>query len=399
MYCQLDNLRRCMPSSIRKALDELPVTLDGTYERILQGIPKQKSYHAHRLFQCMVAAIRPLHVKELAELFAIEFGLNVETNLVEGWRPANPDDAILSTGSTLITIIDDGRSKIVQFSHFSVKEFLTSDRLQLSDVGNICQFYVPLEPAHTILARACLTVLLHLNEEVDKSRLSTLPLAFYAARHWPDHAKFGNVAPEIQAPLERLFNPNEPLFRAWICLQDMHHTDQTIDNLFQYLPSPWETPLYYAVTYGLSRLAKYLIVTHGQDVNAIPSLDWGSLHVASMYGNSQAARVLLDHGARVNMRDVADWTPLHFASCRGHAKTVRLLLEHGGYLNTQTAFHETALFLASKYGHFEVVRVLLDYGADMKIKGEDDLSPFQVAAKHRHHDIVQLLLEHGSERE
>ena len=48
--CQLDNLRRCMPSSIRKALDELPVTLDETYERILQGIPKQKTRHARRLF-------------------------------------------------------------------------------------------------------------------------------------------------------------------------------------------------------------------------------------------------------------------------------------------------------------------------------------------------------------
>ncbi|KAH9992931.1 hypothetical protein BJV77DRAFT_410664 [Russula vinacea] len=63
VYCQLDTLRRCMPSSILKALNELPTTLDETYERALEGIPKEKRQHAHRLFQCLVVAIRPLRVR------------------------------------------------------------------------------------------------------------------------------------------------------------------------------------------------------------------------------------------------------------------------------------------------------------------------------------------------
>ena len=41
VFCQLDTLRRCMASSIRKALNELPTTLDDTYERALQEIPKE----------------------------------------------------------------------------------------------------------------------------------------------------------------------------------------------------------------------------------------------------------------------------------------------------------------------------------------------------------------------
>ncbi|KAI0263688.1 hypothetical protein BGY98DRAFT_664528 [Russula aff. rugulosa BPL654] len=107
VYCQLDNLRRCMPSSIRNALDGLPISLDDTYERTLQGIPKQKFQHARRLFQCIVTAIRPLRVEKLAEIFAIEFGPNEVTNLVEGWRPENPEEAVLSACSSLIAIIDD----------------------------------------------------------------------------------------------------------------------------------------------------------------------------------------------------------------------------------------------------------------------------------------------------
>jgi hypothetical protein len=190
VFCQLDTLRRCMPSSIRKALNELPITLDDTYTRALACIPKEKWRHAHRLFQCLIAAIRPLSVDELGEIFTIQFDSKAGPKLVEDWRPLNPEDAVLSACSSLIVIVNVKDSKIVQFSHFSVKEFLTSDRLASLNVGTISQYHIPLGPAHAILARACLTVLLQLDDHTDKKRLGTFPLAFYAAEHWVDHAKF-----------------------------------------------------------------------------------------------------------------------------------------------------------------------------------------------------------------
>ena len=61
----------------------------------------------------IVAAIRPLRVEELAEILESEFGPNGVPNLVEGWRPENPEEALLSACSTLI-VIDDQGSKIVQ---------------------------------------------------------------------------------------------------------------------------------------------------------------------------------------------------------------------------------------------------------------------------------------------
>ena len=63
----------------------MPISLDDTYERTLQGIPKEQWQHAHRLFQCLVVAIRPLRVEELAEIFAVEFDSDTVPNLVEGW--------------------------------------------------------------------------------------------------------------------------------------------------------------------------------------------------------------------------------------------------------------------------------------------------------------------------
>src|SRR5258707_1825461 len=291
-YCQLDNLRRCMPSSIRKALNELPITLDETYERILQGIPKQKWQHAHRLFQCLVAAIRPLWVEELAEIFAIEFGSSATLNLVEDWRPEDPEEAVLSVCSSLISIIDDEGSKIVQFSHFSVKEFLTSDRLQTSDIENLRQFNVSLEHAHTLLAQACLAVLLQLDEKVDRKRLETFALAFYAAEHWVDHAKFQNVISQIREAMEDLFNPMKPHFRAWLWIHDA--TPWRSSFVMGDCPSPPDiTSLYCAAWFGFSDLAKHLVITHAEDVNAKCREGSTPLHVVG--GHVDAAHVLLGY--------------------------------------------------------------------------------------------------------
>ena len=243
MYCQLDALCRCFPSSIRRALKEIPDTLDNTYERTLQGIPKQKRQHAYRLFQCLVAAIRPLRVEELGEIFTIEFDADAAYNLVEDWRPENPEEAVLSACSTLISVIDDEDGKIVQFSHFSVKEFLTSDRFRTCNIGNNFRYYIPLDDAHTILARACLTVLLQLDEETDKRHLAKFPLAFYAAQHWVDHAKFGDVTSRTQNGMERLFDPTKPYFRIWYWIHDVElEGKRTMNDLAEHPSQPELVP-------------------------------------------------------------------------------------------------------------------------------------------------------------
>ena len=382
-----------MPSSIRKALNELPITLDDTYERILQNIPKQKWQHAHRLFQCMVAAIRPLRVEELAEIFAIEVSQNAAPNLVEDWRPVDSEEAVLSACSTLITIIDHWGSKIVQFSHFSVKEYLTSDRLQSSDVGNISRFYIPLEPAHTVLARACLTVLLQLEERVEEERLATFPLASYAAQNWFDHAKFKNVASQIQDAMEDLFDPMKPHFQAWVWVHDVDRLyKQSMGNINECL----SRPLYYAALIGFGGIAKHLIITHGQDVNEKVYGDMTPLHAASRMGHVDVAHVLLDYGANIDAQDFADQTPLCWSFWRGHLNVVRLLVERGANVNIRTDY-SAPLHDAVRIGSLEFVRLLLDHGADARIpRGIGGLTPFQLATRQGNHDIAQLLLDHGA---
>ena len=434
VYCQLDTLRRCLPPSIRRTLNELPATLDETYERTLEEIPKEKRHHAHRLFQCLVAAIRPLHVEELAKIFAIDFELGTVAApyLMDAWRPENPEEAILFTCSTLISVIDDDNgSKFVQFSHFSVKEFLISDRLRTSEVGDIRNDYIRLDAAHTLLARACLTVLLHLDEKTDKKRLSTFPLIFYAAQHWFEHAKYEGVAAQVQDAMEELFNPSKPYLTSWIWIHDVDQPwiRKSIDTVTDNRPRPEGTALYYAALCGLGGPAKYLISAHGEDVNAKCGYHGNLLHAASNRGNVAAVSLLLDLGAEVNATDEHGATPLYVAYNLGHLRVIRLLLEHGAApdvrynyrvllshdvpysgqaeamhlllqhhadVNAISSYNDTPLHWASLRGHADVAQILLEYGADIDALSEFG-TPLILAVIRGKFDVTRLLLERGAD--
>src|SRR6267378_2496529 len=246
IYCQLEVLRYCLPRNIRRTLNDLPQTLDETYERVLKEIGMTNRDLAHRLLQCLVVAVRPLRIEELAEILALDFE-GTTPELKEDWRLEDRQRAVLSTCSSLITVVDDHGSRVIQFSHFSVKEFLTSDRLAKFN-GDASHFYIMPEPAHTTLAQACLGVLLQFDGSAHDHEVNDrFPLARYAAEHWVEHAQFGNVSgsSRVQDGMRRLFDSDKPYFVAW---RQLHVIDNRWFNFRRYdqgllLPG---SPLYYA---------------------------------------------------------------------------------------------------------------------------------------------------------
>ena len=145
-------LRDCLPVSVQRTLTELPESLDETYERILKEVKKPNRDLAQRVLQSLVVATRPLSVAELGEVLAVDFD-DAEgiPRLNPGWRWEDQEEALLIACSSLIAIVKAGNSRLVQFSHFSVKEFLTSSRLATMG-GEVSKFHINLGPAHTILA-------------------------------------------------------------------------------------------------------------------------------------------------------------------------------------------------------------------------------------------------------
>jgi hypothetical protein len=153
VVCQIDRLRRTFPASIRKILNDLPKTLDETYDRTLLGIDEEKRQYAQRLLRCLTVSIRPLRVEELAEIFAVRFydSEAAHPTFNAAWRPEIAEEAVISACSSLVTIVYGGDCQIVQFSHYSVKEYLTSERLATAD-ERLSYYHILPEPAHTILA-------------------------------------------------------------------------------------------------------------------------------------------------------------------------------------------------------------------------------------------------------
>src|SRR6202789_2620780 len=222
----MELLRQCFPPSVRRTLEELPESLDETYERILGEIRKPNQGHAHRMLQCLVVAVRPLRVEELAEVLAFDFNVPVGTTpkLNPGWRWEDQKEAVMSACSSLVTIVKNGDSRVVQFSHFSVKEFLTADRLA-EPIRDVSRYHIRLEAAHTILAQACLGVLLRLDNRVDRDSIKAFPLALYAAEYWPTHARAENVSSHIKDGMDRLFDAAQPHFATWLWV---YNEDQSL---------------------------------------------------------------------------------------------------------------------------------------------------------------------------
>jgi ankyrin repeat protein len=392
VFCQLIYLRRCIPGRIRRALDELPETLDETYARTLEEIDEQNRDYAHRLFQCVAAASRPLLVNELAEFLAFDFEAGLTPTFLADWRPEDPTHAVLSVCSSLLAVVEpEGGSLVVQFAHFSVKEYLTSARLAKA-TATVSRFHVSMTAAHTIVAQACLGVLLHLDENITKDSLEEFPLAEYAAEHWVGHARYEDVSLKVQDGMKRLFDPSESYLFTWVWVHDPEDSDRRIRR-YERPVEARATPLHYAAFCGLHDVAAFLIVERSQDVNA-RGFKWSEtpLHVASRCGHVEVVWVLLEHGAFMEIRDENNWNTLDRASSGGHVEIAKVLLEHGVDVNAQDKSNWTPLYVAEGE---EVTRVLLEHGADVNALDIDGMTPLHKASEMGRAGTVRALLEHG----
>src|SRR5258708_5461556 len=101
--------------------------------------------------------------------------------------------------------------KLFNFHIFQSKSILRRSGLAETK-DTISRIHVSMTPAHTIIAQACLGVLLNLDENITEDSLGDFPLAKYAAEHWVEHARFENVSSSVQDGMKRLFDPSKSHF-------------------------------------------------------------------------------------------------------------------------------------------------------------------------------------------
>jgi ankyrin repeat protein len=407
--CQLDTLQHCFPPNLPRFLNEFPETLDETYERILQGIHRAQREDAHRLLQCLAVAARPLRVEEIAELLAFDCQAPRSGGIpkLENWRWDDHEEAVLSTCSSLIAIVGSGASRAVQFSHFSVKGYLTSPRLARSH-EDVSRFHIDLDAAHTFMAKACLGTLLRLDEHVANSGIKEFPLLEYAAQHWVGHAQFENVSSCLQDEMDDLFDTSKSHFAAWLRVHDIDEPWRLFSWQGQESSRGDGSPLYYAALCGFYQLAERLIMKDPEEVNEEEAGWIGAPLPAALYKRHfRVADLLYRHGASVEVRGSDDQTPLHIASLCGDVDIMRWLLDHGADANAWDEVRTTPLHLAAIGMRLEPVQMLLDHNADPNLQHREGIplhwaipvDPLPIEGKefNVNVNVVRLLLEHGAD--
>src|SRR6266702_4093177 len=398
VFCQLETLRHAVQPDVRGTLEALPRTLDETYERVLKNINEKNRKHACRLLHCLAVAVRPFRVEELAEILTFDFD-GAQGGIPKfhvDRRPNDLESAVLSTCSSLITIVDNRDSRVVQFSHLSVKEFLTSNHLA-SSPGHLSLYHILPGPAHTVLAQVSLGLLLHLDDRNYDKNVGVSPLAEYAARHWVAHAQFEDVASRVMGGMMSLFDPDKPHFAAWIGLFDIDA--ESGGRLTSEIPNP----LYYAAHCGFHDLVRHIVIERPQQVNAIGGSYGFPLVAALCRNHAPVAELLLEHGGRVDVRDTRKQTALHKTiDQRGKVAidAVQFLLEHGVDVNARRDDLWTPLHLAVNIGELSVARMLLEHRAEVNARNDDGQAPLHLLSKRETSkdedddcDLAKVLLE------
>ena len=362
--------------------------------RILKDINNANQEQAYRLLQCLTVASRPLRIEELAEVLAVDINLGGIPKLKTDWRWEDQEAAVLSACSSLVSVITDNGYRVVQFSHFSVQEFLVSDRLA-SSIDEVSRFHIPIEPSHTMLAQACLGVLLSLDDGTVGDSGERAPLVQYAVEYWHGHAQVGNVELRISDALDQFFNTDKQHFLAWAKIGGLASL-LTVSTSGQTVPLS-AAPLYIAAEWGFRGLVERLIIKHPQKVNQLGGFHGTPLHASMVGGHIEVAQLLFAHGADINPCSENNWTPLHIASEDEHFELGKWLLDHGADVHFQNNGGWTPLHVAAANGHLEASRTLIEHNAAVNAWNNVGSTPLHCALKNKHLSIVRLLMDHDAD--
>lgn len=385
---------------MRKALKELPKTLDETYDRILLNIPNEYRPDAQIIFTLLAYSSGSVSLIEVAEAVAIDLE-------EASFDPRNrlPDPcSILKICSSLLTLspfepqgfigkrrvlASDDKWKILRFAHYSVKEYLISQRLSLK---NSRLFKLDHDVGHDLIARLCVIYLLSIRDIMlpTDDTLRSLPFLQYAAEEWHVHylrTQHDENGITRKLALRLFTNP------IGSCLQTSLLVSGTVDTENRdYAP-----PLYYASRFGLFEICQDLLA-RGDDIDAQGGLSGNALQVAAYFGHESVVRLLIQNGAEINAHGKYRTNALQAAMTAPHEAIVKLLLENGADANSRLeGFYGNVLQQAAAVGHDRIVKLLLRNGADINAQGGKFGNALQAAVYRGRDSTALLLLANGAD--
>ena len=451
MFCQLQVLKKCPPirSAIRKALRSLPPTLDGVYTRVLESIEDETCRElAGRCLVWLAFSRVPLCLEELAEAAVI------------GTESFDPEDRISDPyfilellGSLVVVASDEYDLEnspiiadwvvhngigaaglgIIRLAHFSVKEYLMSQRIVQSAVS---KFALNAALAHGHIAQACLLYLdsyrqlesgplpcvnfWKMNNLLISADKDFYPLLGYVCSFWW-HLR--QTPLRMQRALDhiiwKLFHENAAC--------DLHNWITTNSLKMGFLDENMSL-LHFFSLHGVEG-AVQLELERGAHVNARSYRQKTALHLAVRFAHHHIVRLLLEYGATnsaedkqgfIPLMEALEYHPLSDVSMETSLPIIHLLLAHEDKLHDckgVTSYPEkqnlpstilinkprgrywiTPIYFAARYGSVEHCKFLLDSGAEVNCQDRFGWNTLKYAIKRlepAQPEVVRLLLDHG----
>ena len=406
---QFDVLRNLSSeSSIRKAIGELPVGLDATYDRLLQTIDPDVQPQVARSLMWLAFSLEVLKLNELAEVFVLRPDGTVAFD--EAARLFKPRD-VLKYFSGLVLAQHSSEpwkamssNRPVRLAHFSIKEYLISRRIARKSAS---RFGFNGTDAHLEIARSC--VELHLqrtapggNGADTRDRFS---LRGYAARNWPRHLE---MVPRELWPTELASAAARALVARSQSLEKMF----SLYNPGERILYPWDPkdpygrswvhrmvrrPLCFTARLGFAKLTEMLLSSDGY----LTQEDLDMALAEAAYGGSTAVvDLLLDGAMPANIHAVSEvfGDALQAAASAGHVETAERLLSRGADIDARRGRFGSALQAACVTHRVDVVKLLVGRGANVNLPPWNGaVGVLTSAVQGRSLEILRVLLDSGAD--
>lgn len=434
----MDALAGCLTrGKVRRALQDLPRTLDETYDRVLRAINESLyAEEALMTLKWLTFAEEPLRACQVLELTGIRID---EERFDEDERLMNPHD-ILRICSSLVRIscsCDEGSTgdemtEHVHLAHFTVKSYLTSGRASLPEYRFLYT------NCHELLATSCIVYLLHQSAKPQAETTSSVwhrrnDLNDYAMYYWARHVRLAHHYPQRLSQLvTKLLIEQPPLWVEWYGINDRPvrmEGDETPSHL-ETTTCTSSDPLWVASKEGLEPAVRALLASATVDVNMAWGNKGNALQAAATKSHEDVIQLLLEHGADVNSHSgyylgnalqIASFynhkllvakllasgadpnaeggrygTSLQVASVCGYTDIANMLLTSGANVNAKGGRYHTALQAASLRGSMPIVKLLLSKDAEVNAQGGRFHTALQAASAKGHHEVVEILLARGA---
>ncbi|KAJ5651196.1 uncharacterized protein N7484_004919 [Penicillium longicatenatum] len=389
LHLAIDDIRTTLRRSLRPTeslITLIPPSVNAAYEKILCRVPADEMDTVKKILEIIVAARRPLTIREMAVALGIATCSEARTIMEAGLDPTHLQTKLRQLCGLFVFT---NNSKIYLI-HQTAREFLiqrkSSDNLYLT-------YWSSLGDAEYQMAEICLRYLLmeDLEDDESQSSFNCRDLLEYSAVHWSDHVQkmTPTLGHEITNRLHQVYDMHRRRFSLWFPI--------FWKAVMPYTNVPSMNALNLAALNGHEQEVHFLLAVKKHEINTADDTGANPLMWASRNGHDKIVQMLLERGAEVNAQGGRHGNALQAASFRGHDKIVQMLLERGANANAYGGVYGNALQAASFRGQDKIVQMLLERGADVNAQGGAYGNALQAASFRGQDKIIQVLLERGAD--